>query len=87
MRHFNVNLLTLAVISALSFQALADQTTTQAASQDAGLADEKAVEVSSVLGKRVSYDNNTTDENMKLLQAPIGNVMDLLNNLPGINVG
>ena len=87
MRHFNVNLLTLAVISALSFQALADQTTTKAASQDAGLADEKAVEVISVLGKRVSYANNTTDENMKLLQAPIGNVMDLINNLPGINVG
>ncbi len=79
MQTFKANLLTLAVLSAISLPAHAELLANEAA--------EKEVEVISVLGKRVSYANNTTDESMKLAKAPIGNVMDLIDNLPGINVG
>ncbi|CAM5222856.1 TonB-dependent receptor plug domain-containing protein [Alishewanella longhuensis] len=79
MQTFKTNLLTLAVLSAISMQAHADTLADTAA--------EKDVEVISVLGKRVSYANNTTDESTKLAKAPIGNVMDLIDSLPGINVG
>lgn len=79
MQTFKANLLTLAVLSAISLQAQADTL--------ANTTEEKEVEVISVLGKRVSYANNTTDESTKLAKAPIGNVMDLIDNLPGINVG
>jgi len=76
---FKANLLTIAVLSAISLNVQADT--------DANTTAEKDVEVISVLGKRVSYANNTTDESMKLAKAPIGNVMDLIDSLPGINVG
>ena len=49
--------------------------------------DEAAVEVISVTGKRVAYANNVADESAKLQQASIGNVMDLIDKLPGVNVG
>jgi iron complex outermembrane recepter protein len=49
--------------------------------------DESAVEVISVTGKRVAYANNVADESAKLQQAAIGNVMDLIDKLPGVNVG
>ncbi|MDZ7902453.1 MAG: TonB-dependent receptor plug domain-containing protein [Rheinheimera sp.] len=48
---------------------------------------EREVEVMTVSGKKLSYANNLVDENDKLLKSPIGNVMDLVNNLPGVNVG
>lgn len=76
---FKANLLTLAILSATSFYSHAEAPKSSA--------EEKHVEVISVLGKRVSYANNTTDESMKQAKAPIGNVMDLIDNLPGINVG
>lgn len=79
MKTFKANLLTIAVLSAISLNVQADT--------DANTTAEKDVEVISVLGKRVSYANNTTDESMKLAKAPIGNVMDLIDSLPGINVG
>lgn len=50
-------------------------------------ADEAAVEVISVTGKRVAYANNVADESAKLQQASISNVMDLIDKLPGVNVG
>ena len=48
---------------------------------------EAAVEVISVTGKRVAYANNVADESAKLQQASISNVMDLIDKLPGVNVG
>lgn len=53
MKTFKANLLTIAVLSAISLNVQADT--------DANTTAEKDVEVISVLGKRVSYANNTTD--------------------------
>jgi len=48
---------------------------------------EAVVEVISVTGKRVAYANNVADDAAKLQQASISNVMDLIDKLPGVNVG
>lgn len=58
-----------------------------AVAEDSVAAAEAAVEVISVTGKRVAYANNVADESAKLQQASIGNVMDLIDKLPGVNVG
>jgi iron complex outermembrane recepter protein len=47
---------------------------------------EASIEVMSVTGRKVAYANNVTDETAKLAKSPVGNVMDLINNLPGVNV-
>ncbi|MEH8016278.1 TonB-dependent receptor [Rheinheimera muenzenbergensis] len=78
MPKLKINAITLA-ITALAASPLYAEEMLQGAEQD--------VEVLSVVGKRVSYANNSTDENMQHLQAPIANVLDLVNNLPGVNVG
>lgn len=49
-------------------------------------ATEAEMEVVSVTGKKVAYANNATDEMAKLQKSPIGNVMDLIQNMPGVNV-
>lgn len=72
------NLITLAIVSTIS---------AFAQSEEMLQASEQEVEVLSVIGKRVSYANNSTDDNMKQLQAPISNVLDLIDSLPGVNVG
>ena len=78
MRTPKLNAISLAVAAILSTVAQAEEAVTTEV-QD--------VEVLSVVGKRVSYANNSTDDNMQHLQAPIANVLDLVNNLPGVNVG
>lgn len=79
MQYFTTKRLSLAIIAALSATTYAGEI--QQTEQD------ETMEVISVLGKRVSYANNSTDDSMKNQQAPIGNVMDLIDHLPGINVG
>ena len=79
MKNLCKNPLSLAVVLALT-PTLATAATT------ADAADAAAIEVISVTGKKVSYANNATQESDKHLKAPIGNVMDLINNLPGVNV-
>jgi len=77
--NLRLNTITLAIAGLLSASLQA---------QDNTIANnETDVEVLSVVGKRVSYANNSTDNNMKYQQAPISNVLDLVNNLPGVNVG
>lgn len=71
--------ITLAVVLAMQPQ--------QAAAEESVAAAESAVEVISVTGKRVAYANNVADESAKLQQASISNVMDLIDKLPGVNVG
>lgn len=58
-----------------------------AVAEESVAAAEAAVEVISVTGKRVAYANNVADESAKLQQASISNVMDLIDKLPGVNVG
>ena len=58
-----------------------------AVAEESIAAAEAAVEVISVTGKRVAYANNVADESAKLQQASISNVMDLIDKLPGVNVG
>lgn len=72
--------LSVAIVMALSpAAAMADAAAVAAA-------EAQAVEVIAVTGRKVSYANNITQDADKLLKAPIGNVMDLINNLPGVNV-
>jgi len=54
--------------------------------EESAAAAEAAIEVLTVSGKKVSYANNVTAETAKLAHSPIGNVMDLINNLPGVHV-
>ncbi len=71
--------ITLAVVFAMQPQL--------AAAEESIAAAEAAVEVISVTGKKVAYANNVADESVKLQQASISNVMDLIDKLPGVNVG
>lgn len=77
MHNLRLNSITLATLALV---------TTAVQAQDSINTDEN-IEVLSVVGKRVSYANNSTDDNMQQLQAPIGNVLDLIDSLPGVNVG
>lgn len=43
-------------------------------------------EVISVIGARVAYANNSTDEDIKSFSAPLSSVNDLLDMMPGVNV-
>lgn len=79
MKNLCKNPLSLAVILALT-------PTVASAATAMDSAESAAMEVISVTGKKVSYANNATQESDKHLKAPIGNVMDLINNLPGVNV-
>ena len=76
------HLLALAVSSALGLSAsvVAEEAAVAAA-------EEQEVEVLAITGKRISYANNSTDEAIKNTKAPIGNVLDLVSQLPGISVG
>ncbi|OGO81615.1 MAG: hypothetical protein A2203_10105 [Chromatiales bacterium RIFOXYA1_FULL_46_5] len=76
------HLLALAISSALGLSApvVAEEAAVAAA-------DEQEVEVLAITGKRISYANNSTDEAIKNTKAPIGNVLDLVSQLPGISVG
>lgn len=78
MPNLKINAITLAISALITTMVQAEEM------QPAG---EQEVEVLAVVGKRVSYANNSTDNNMQHLQAPIANVLDLVNNLPGVNVG
>jgi len=78
-RHFRLKTATLAMAGLLS--------TTLHAEDITNVGHESDIEVLSVVGKRVSYANNATDNNSKQLQPAIGNVLDLVDNLPGVNVG
>ncbi|WP_337841266.1 TonB-dependent receptor [Rheinheimera sp.] len=73
-------LVAIAISASLSHPALAEEAASAATA-------EAEVEVMAVTGKRISYANNTVDEAMKQSKSPIGNVMDLVNQLPGITVG
>lgn len=77
------HLLALAVSSALglSLPAVAEEVAAATA------AEEQDVEVLAITGKRISYANNSTDEAIKNTKSPIGNVLDLVSQLPGISVG
>ena len=78
MHSWKINAITLAITAVVSSMLQAEEIP-QTNEQD--------VEVLSVVGKRVSYSNNSTDDSMRQLQSPIANVLDLVNNLPGVNVG
>lgn len=79
--------LTLAVVLALQPQlSFATSMTEDARLEESVAAAEAGIEVMSVTGKKVAYANNVTDEAAKLGKSPVGNVMDLINNLPGVNV-
>ncbi len=83
--------LALAMNMALATATLAVSTHTVAAEPTATAATSAsstaAIEVMQVSGKKVAYANNVADEAAKLSKAPIGNVMDLVNALPGVHVG
>lgn len=70
------SLISLAVLSALSTQAIA----AEANSQD------REIEEVSVVGKKISYANNLVEESMMEQQAPITSVMAMMDNLPGISI-
>lgn len=53
------------------------------ADDDAG----KDTEVISVVGARIAYANNSTDDNIKSFSSPLSSVNDLINMLPGVSVG
>ncbi|HEY9041009.1 MAG TPA: TonB-dependent receptor [Rheinheimera sp.] len=82
MRHFRLKATTLAIAGILSAPLLAQQS-----NANENISNESDIEVLSVVGKRVSYANNSTDNNSKQLQPAIGNVLDLVDALPGVNVG
>ncbi len=77
--------LALAISMLFAAPLMAVETTMDAAG--AATKAESAVERMTVSGKKLSYANNLVDEKDKLLKSPIGNVMDLVNNLPGVSVG
>lgn len=70
------SLITVAVLSALSMQALAAEADSQ----------EQEIEEISVVGKKISYANNLVEESMMEQQAPITSVMAVMDNLPGISI-
>lgn len=76
--------LTLAMALAFAAPGLTFAAETAAASSATSTA---AIEVMQVSGKKVAYANNVADDEAKLAKAPIGNVMDLVNALPGVHVG
>ncbi|WKE65007.1 TonB-dependent receptor [Gallaecimonas kandeliae] len=49
--------------------------------------DQNDTEVISVIGARIAYANNSTDDNIKSFSAPLGSVNDLIDKLPGVSVG
>lgn len=88
MIHLAKTPLALMISLAISAPVLAGQNHSSViAASSVNAAEERDVEVMTVSGKKLSYANNLVDENEKLLKSPIGNVMDLVNNLPGVNVG
>ncbi|MDX3773889.1 TonB-dependent receptor [Chromatiaceae bacterium AAb-1] len=76
----NKTILALAISSALGLSAAVS-------AEDATVTSEQDIEILSVTGKRLTYSNNTTDDAIKYGKAPIGNVLDLVNQLPGISIG
>ncbi len=70
------SLITIAVLSALSTQALAANSDSR----------EQEIEEVSVVGKKISYANNLVEESMMEQQAPITSVMAVMDNLPGISI-
>lgn len=70
------SLISLAVLSALSTQAIAAESSSQ----------EREIEEVSVIGKKISYANNLVEESMMEQQAPITSVMAMMDNLPGISI-
>lgn len=70
------SLISLAVLSALSSQAMAAESDTQ----------DREIEEVSVVGKKISYANNLVEESMMEQQAPITSVMAMMDNLPGISI-
>ena len=70
------SLITVAVLSALSLQAIAAEADAQ----------EQEIEEISVVGKKISYANNLVAETMMEQQAPITSVMAVMDNLPGISI-
>ncbi len=47
---------------------------------------DKEIEEIAVIAKKLSYANNTIDQNMIEQQAPISSVLAVMDNLPGINI-
>ena len=70
------SLISLAVLSALSSQAIAAESSSQ----------DREIEEVSVVGKKISYANNLVEESMMEQQAPITSVMAMMDNLPGISI-
>ncbi len=58
-----------------------------AATADKAADDTASIEVMQVSGKKLAYANNVAADEAKQAKAPIGNVMDLVNGLPGVHVG
>lgn len=68
--------LAIAISLALTPLAYADDTTKE----------EKQIEEVAVIAKKLSYANNTVDQNMIDQQAPMTSVLAIMDNLPGINI-
>ncbi|MAG75979.1 MAG: hypothetical protein CL811_04385, partial [Colwelliaceae bacterium] len=70
----NKTMLATAITVALSPLAMADDVA------------DKEIEEIAVIAKKLSYANNTIDQNMIEQQAPISSVLAVMDNLPGINI-
>lgn len=78
------SLLALAVLSAVSTSALAQDNQQQSSEEQK--AEEERMEQIQVTGRSVSYANNTTAEEMKMQQTPMTSALSVIDNLPGVLV-
>lgn len=76
--HTHKSLIALAVISALSSEAYAEDNLAEADNKD------EAIEEITVVGKSVSYANNATSEEMVKQQSAMTSALAVIDNLPGV---
>lgn len=79
-RIFLRSVVAIAISSTLCSVARAETTT------DTGAAKDKKTEVISVIGSRMAYANNSTDDTIKSYSPALSSVNDLVDMLPGVNV-
>ncbi len=77
-----LSLIALAVIAASSWPALADDNDKDKAKKD----QEDVIEEITVVGKKVSYANNATSDEMLKQQSTLTSALAVINNLPGVLV-
>lgn len=80
MNSFTVKPLTLAVLLA------SVSVTLQAEEKTAPADDNQTIEEVAVIGQRVSYANSSTNDVMQQSRSSLNNVMDMVNDLPGVKI-